>query len=91
MGKLEAITALALKLCTWSEAVDTPTYILPDQWYEQAYSAQVEKLDLSHNGYTLGFRYRVGDVVWIALRESTASERVLCHEWRHVVEGHWHD
>lgn len=86
---LEVLIILARLYCPWQPDPLPPTVILPNAVYEE-----VEE--------RYGFDGSLGLTTWredpvtgrpvaplIYLREGS-GDRVLCHEWGHAVDGHWH-
>ncbi len=89
---LEALIAAALLFCPWVPAPLPPTELLPRAAYEL--------VEATH-----GFSGTIGIATWkewtggsgvpipgsarVYLRGDATPED-LCHEWRHVVGGHWH-
>src|SRR3546814_11645165 len=79
-----ALIELARQTCPWVPAEIPRLSIVPDAWFDRYTETDAR---LYHAG-----AYVVLDPapLTIVLRESHANERMLCHEWSHAVEGHWH-
>jgi hypothetical protein len=89
MGKLAALIMLAQTYCPWNPGDAKIEYIVApenSQVYEFIIHARGNQLPTA----TWGFTWLYNDTHYIVLREERMSERIICHEWRHVVEGYWH-
>ena len=94
---LEALVAAALLFCPWVPVPLPPTVLLPSPAYELVEAAHglagtrgittweewAEAGPLGEPGTPIVGSARV------YLREGATPE-VLCHEYKHVVVGHWH-
>ena len=87
--KLEALILVARIFCPWQPPDPLPsTVILPRAAYEEL----EQKHGLNRTGGFTTWREVFTGVltdVRIYLREGSDA-RLLCHEWGHAVEGHWH-
>ena len=70
--------------CPWQPDPSPPLTVLPGAAYEE-----LEREYGREDTTGLTVWYGTDDDVRVYLREGAGS-RVLCHEWRHVVEGRWH-
>lgn len=83
MGMKAALIALALELCPWQPATVPPLILLNSPHYE------IVAGDYGLDPAPPAFLDRnLANVIF--MRVSTANERILCHEWRHIVEPDWH-
>ena len=89
MTRAEALIALALQFCPWQPEPLPKVYIAPDQEFEVDLINLKSTLPLDSRGYFIEIKFLGTPLKYIVLRESTANERILCHEMRHVVEPEW--
>ena len=81
----ETIIALALQSCHWVPAEIPQLAIVQDVAFDEV-------------ARRFGYEHKWGLTLWLKdgtiltmLRSTGADDERLCHEWRHVVEGQWHD
>ena len=85
---LKALIILARAFCPWQPDPLPPTVILPRAVYEKLERASGL---VNTAGLTTWWEVVPGEPMYarVYLREG-ADERILCHEWGHAVDGHWH-
>lgn len=89
---LEALVAAALLFCPWVPTPLPSTKLLPRSAYElveAVHGLAKSRAMATWEEQTGGPGFPIPGSARVYLREDATPE-VLCHEWRHVVEGHWH-
>lgn len=79
---IQSLIAVALNLCPWVPEEMPHMEILPPLAYEE----KARKYGALN---TVGMMLRWPDRAEVYLKQGYATDRLLCHEWRHIVEPEW--
>jgi hypothetical protein len=79
----ESLVLVARLLCPWQPEYTPPLTILTSVQYEAA----ATKYGASVSGRSFVMPHHLASPIFMRLE--TANDRILCHEWRHIVEPAW--